>query len=119
MFSTLPLLHATSMECLMALSTLLGVVLNFGNGRIKLLGDAVDYVIILHHHLDGFPQEMVTLYMGRNADGKKNIGNPLLQAFSVFILVTGGTTLPELWAEDPDNSRIRLSMTSKSKGLTI
>ena len=40
-----------------------------GDAGIELLGDAIDDVVVVHHHAHGFPQVLVALDVGGDADG--------------------------------------------------
>ena len=41
----------------------------FSNSGIELFGNTVDYITVLHNHLDGFSQKMIALDVGGNAYG--------------------------------------------------
>jgi hypothetical protein len=45
----------------------------FGDAGIQLLGNPVNDIIVLNNHLDRFSQEVISLDMGRDANGQENV----------------------------------------------
>ena len=55
------------------------------NAGIKLLRDAADQLRLGIYHADRFAQEMVALDMRRDADGEKDRGDLLIEAFFALL----------------------------------
>ncbi len=57
----------------------------FGNPRVEFLGDTIDHIGVIDHHLDACAKVLIPLDMGRNADGEKQAPQPFIERLHLRI----------------------------------